>query len=107
MLTCLRKVCQLLFECLTATLTFLVGERPWSSLDLALKDVGHGIRCARESGSRLEVGEVALRHLEEAKDFSDAHGRPLDSSSMYGVLRQQAGLPFETDFVQKRDSGDA
>ncbi|KAB2572785.1 putative oxidoreductase YfjR [Lasiodiplodia theobromae] len=83
------------------------GERPWSSLDLALKDVGHGIRCARESGSRLEVGEVALRHLEEAKDFSDAHGRPLDSSSMYGVLRQQAGLPFETDFVQKRDSGDA
>ncbi|OJD33992.1 6-phosphogluconate dehydrogenase family protein [Diplodia corticola] len=83
------------------------GERPWSSLELALKDVGHGIKCAEEAGTSLEVGEVALRHLEEAKKFSDAQGRPLDSSSMYGVLRQQAGLPFETNQVQQRDTDDA
>ncbi|KAL1644156.1 hypothetical protein SLS58_004436 [Diplodia intermedia] len=59
-----------------------------------------------ESGTKLEVGEVALRHLQEAKQFSDTQGRPLDSSSMYGVLRQQAGLPFETNQVQQRDAGD-
>lgn len=78
-------------------------ERPWSDLNLALKDVGHGIKCAEEAGTRLEVGEVALRHLKEAKVFADGEGRGLDSSSMYGILRQNAGLVFETDLVRERD----
>ncbi|GJD03448.1 6-phosphogluconate dehydrogenase family protein [Colletotrichum higginsianum] len=80
------------------------GARPWSDLTLALKDVGHGIDCAEKVGTRLEVGEVVLRHLSEAKSFSDAEGRPLDSSSMYGVLRRESDLPFETELVLKRDS---
>lgn len=79
------------------------GERPWSDLNLALKDVGHGITCAEQSGARLEVAEVALKHLKDASRFSEAENRPLDSSSMYGVLRAEAGLPFETDFVKDRD----
>ncbi|KAH6989568.1 NAD binding domain of 6-phosphogluconate dehydrogenase-domain-containing protein [Ilyonectria sp. MPI-CAGE-AT-0026] len=79
------------------------GDRPWSDLNLALKDVGHGITCADQAGLKLEVAEVALRHLKEASEFSEAEGRPLDSSSMYGVLRTQAGLPFETDLVKERD----
>lgn len=80
------------------------GERPWSDLNLALKDVGHGIDCATEAGMRLPVGELALGHLHEAKVFSGERNRPLDSSSMYGVLRRQAGLPFETEVVKKRDA---
>lgn len=79
------------------------GERPWSDLNLALKDVDHGISCASEAGAELPVGEVALEHLREAQAFSEAEGRPLDSSSMYGVLRRRAGLDFETDLVKKRD----
>lgn len=79
-------------------------ERPWSDLNLALKDVGHGIDCAEEAGARLPVGELALGHLQEAKAFSDEHTRPLDSSSLYGVLRRQAGLPFETELVRERDA---
>lgn len=79
------------------------GQRPWSDLNLALKDVGHGIDCAQEAGAELPVGEVVQKHLKEAKDTSDAEGRPLDSSSMYGVLRRQAGLDFETDLVKRRD----
>ncbi|KAH7122983.1 NAD binding domain of 6-phosphogluconate dehydrogenase-domain-containing protein [Dactylonectria macrodidyma] len=79
------------------------GERPWSDLNLALKDVGHGITCADQAGAKLEVAEVALKHLKEASKFSEDEGRPLDSSSMYGVLRTQAGLPFETDYVKERD----
>ncbi|TDZ16075.1 Glyoxylate/succinic semialdehyde reductase 1 [Colletotrichum orbiculare MAFF 240422] len=82
------------------------GQKPWSDLGLALKDVGHGIDCAEGSGSRLEVAEVALRHLTEARAYSDIEGRPLDSSSMYGVLRREAGLSFETDLVKKRDNDD-
>lgn len=75
------------------------GERPWSDLTLAVKDVGHGITAASAAGVRLHVGEIALKHLNEAmrKD------RPLDSSCMYGVLREEAGLNFTTDLVQKRD----
>ncbi|CAM1503510.1 Fc.00g011010.m01.CDS01 [Cosmosporella sp. VM-42] len=79
------------------------GERPWSDLNLALKDVGHGITCAEQAGAKLEVAEVALNHLEEASRFGEAENRPLDSSSMYGVLRRQAGLSFESNLVKKRD----
>lgn len=78
-------------------------QRPWSDLNLALKDVGHGIDCAREAGAELPVGQVVQKHLQEAKEVSEAEGRPLDSSSMYGVLRREAGLDFETDLVKRRD----
>lgn len=79
------------------------GDRPWSDLNLALKDVGHGITCAEQVGTRLKVAEVAIKHLKEASQFSEAEGRPLDSSSMYGILRKEAGLSFETDLVKERD----
>ncbi|KAI6758842.1 hypothetical protein HG530_011082 [Fusarium avenaceum] len=79
------------------------GDRPWSDLNLAIKDVGHGIALAEQSGSRLEVAEIAIKHLKDAKQFSDAEERPLDSSSMYGILRKEAGLSFETDLVKERD----
>jgi 3-hydroxyisobutyrate dehydrogenase-like beta-hydroxyacid dehydrogenase len=78
-------------------------DRPWSDLNLAIKDVGHGIALAEQSGSRLEVAEIAIKHLNDAKKFSDAEERPLDSSSMYGILRKEAGLSFETDLVKERD----
>ncbi|SPJ75282.1 related to gamma hydroxybutyrate dehydrogenase [Fusarium torulosum] len=79
------------------------GDRPWSDLNLAIKDVGHGIALAEQSGSRLEVAEIAIKHLKDAKQFSDAEERPLDSSSMYGILRKEAGMSFETDLVKERD----
>jgi hypothetical protein len=40
-----------------------------------------------------------------AKEFSDANGgRNLDSSSGYGIIRQDAGLPFANEFVKSRDA---
>ncbi|GJC87197.1 glyoxylate/succinic semialdehyde reductase 2, chloroplastic [Colletotrichum liriopes] len=83
------------------------GGRPWSDLTLALKDVGHGIDCAEKFGARLKVGEVVLKNLSEAKSFSETEGRALDSSSMYGVLRMESGLPFETQLVKTRDVSEA
>jgi len=81
------------------------GGKPWSDLDLAIKDIGHGITCAEKVGTRLKVGEVALGHLKQAKKYADSQGsRPLDSSSMYGIIRQNAGLDFETELVKKRDA---
>ena len=80
------------------------GDRPWSDLNLAIKDVGHGIALAEQSGTKLEVAEVAIKHLKDAKKFSDEEGRPLDSSSMYGIIRKEAGIDFETDLVKERDA---
>ena len=40
----------------------------------------------------------------EAKKFSDeSGGRTLDSSSLYGIVRRDAGLAFETKLVKERD----
>ena len=80
------------------------GERPWSDLGLAVKDVGIGISCAEKVGARLKIGEVALGHLKEAKMYGEEKGRKLDSSCMYGVIRRDAGLDFETEGVKERDA---
>lgn len=68
---------------------------------LAIKDAKHALNCAKSTGTRLEVSEVALNHMEAAQTFGQ--GRPLDSSSMYGTIRMDAGLDFETDLVKTRD----
>lgn len=83
-----------------------LNERPWSDLTLALKDVGHGITCAKDAEASLPTGELALGHLQEAKRYSEEKlgGRALDSSAMYGVLRTKAGLSFETELVKERDA---
>ncbi|KAI0542626.1 NAD binding domain of 6-phosphogluconate dehydrogenase-domain-containing protein [Xylaria digitata] len=82
----------------------LKGEAPWSDLNLALKDVGHGADSAKQVGVSLKVGNTALEHLKRAKVYSDENGqRPLDSSSLYGIVRQDSGLDFQTEYVKKRD----
>ncbi|KAI0448760.1 NAD binding domain of 6-phosphogluconate dehydrogenase-domain-containing protein [Xylaria acuta] len=80
------------------------GETPWSDLNLALKDVGHGVDSAKQAGVSLKVGNTALEHLKRAKMYSeDNQERPLDSSSLFGIVRQDSALDFRTDYVQKRD----
>jgi 3-hydroxyisobutyrate dehydrogenase-like beta-hydroxyacid dehydrogenase len=81
------------------------GQAPTSGLELGIKDVGHGVSVAREKGMRLEIGELSMGTMEEAKRFGDERGRRLDSSSVFGVVRQRAGLEFETEGVRVRDAG--
>ena len=82
-----------------------LGESPWSSLNLGIKDVQHGITAAEDVGTRLKVAEVALENMVRAKAFSEAQGdRNLDSSAGYGIIRQDAGLDFENAFVKRRDA---
>lgn len=95
------------------------GAAPWSSLDLALKDVGHGIGIAEREGVSARAGRIAYEGLEKARDWAQGEGRivedegskaagqgrarPLDSTSLFGVVRQESGLDFETDLVKERD----
>ncbi|KAH5552937.1 hypothetical protein HBI25_179320 [Parastagonospora nodorum] len=80
------------------------GEAPRSGLELGIKDVGHGVRVAKEKGLELRVGEMYLDAAGEAKVWGDERGRRMDSSSVFGVVRARAGLEFETDVVRKRDA---
>ena len=81
------------------------GERPRSDLTLAIKDVGHGIESAKEAGAKLKVADMTTEHLLEAKKWAEREGRTLDSSAVYGVVRQDAGLDFENKVVKERDGG--
>ncbi|KZF19602.1 6-phosphogluconate dehydrogenase [Xylona heveae TC161] len=74
-------------------------------VDLALKDVRHALRVASENGTTLDALEAALKHMQRAKAFADSlGGRPLDSSSMYGAIRRDAGLDFFSDAIKARDA---
>ncbi|KAF2008611.1 6-phosphogluconate dehydrogenase [Aaosphaeria arxii CBS 175.79] len=77
------------------------GGKAGFDVSLAIKDAKHALKCAEEAGTRLEVSEVALAHMEKARQLQP--DRPLDSSSMYGAIRHDAGLDFFSDFCKKRD----
>lgn len=52
----------------------------------------------RECRNEAEGCRSSFRSPEAGKDG----GRPLDSSSMYGIIRKDAGLDFETGLVKKK-----
>jgi hypothetical protein len=68
----------------------------------AIKDIGHRITCLCKAGTRLKLAEVAPAHQNEAKMYANADGdRPLVSMNS---IRRDAGLNFETEFPEKRNS---
>jgi 3-hydroxyisobutyrate dehydrogenase-like beta-hydroxyacid dehydrogenase len=82
------------------------GQAPSSGLELGIKDVGHGLSISKEKGIKLEVGELSMSAMEEAKVFGGKMGRRMDSSSVFGVVRRRAGLAFETEVVRVRDGSE-
>lgn len=80
------------------------GEKAGFDVTLAIKDAQHAINCAKAAGSTLPVSEIALQNLLAAQEYGKVHDqRSLDSSSMYGILRENAGLDFLTDQIKFRD----
>ncbi|CCF35508.1 hypothetical protein CH063_01325 [Colletotrichum higginsianum] len=68
-----------------------LGTPPGFAVSLAAKDAGHAVRIAEEHGTRIPTIETALARMEAARRFA---GESLDSSSIYGSARLEAGLPF-------------
>jgi hypothetical protein len=62
--------------------------------------VGHGVEMAKEHGLKLPAGELALRNSTKAKVRGDREGKTSDSTSIYGIVRQEAGWDFETEIVK-------
>jgi 3-hydroxyisobutyrate dehydrogenase-like beta-hydroxyacid dehydrogenase len=79
------------------------GQAPQSSLELGIKDVQHGVDLARDNGMRLDVAESYVKAAKEAKGWGEEKGRKLDSSSVFGIVRERAGLEFENGVVKERD----
>jgi hypothetical protein len=52
---------------------------------------------------KLNIGDLYLEAAQEAKKFGDEKERKLDSSSVFGTVRSNAGLDFETEVVRARD----
>lgn len=78
------------------------GGKAGFDVQLAIKDARHALSCATAVDASLDVSQVALGHMEQARTLCP--DRPLDSSSMYGAIRTDSGLDFFTDLCKKRDS---
>lgn len=67
-------------------------------MSLAIKDARHAMAMAQEQSVQLPGLEIAQRNMEAAREYA---GECLDSSSMYGTLRQKAGLEFWNEKSRK------
>ncbi|KAL2823084.1 NAD binding domain of 6-phosphogluconate dehydrogenase-domain-containing protein [Aspergillus granulosus] len=68
-----------------------LDSRPGFGVSLAIKDANHAFTVASESNVKLPALEVATNNMVAAREYA---GECLDASSMYGILRQKAGLEF-------------
>lgn len=68
-----------------------LDTQPGFAAALAAKDAGHAISIAQAHGTRIPTLETALARLTTAREYA---GESLDSSSVYGVARMEAGLSF-------------
>lgn len=69
-------------------------EEPLFAVDLARKDARHAMALAKAAGTRLKDVEVADAHLAQVKEYKGEKG---DIASIYGAVRQEAGLKFENN----------
>ncbi|RHZ59593.1 NAD(P)-dependent oxidoreductase [Aspergillus thermomutatus] len=75
-----------------------LDSRPGFGVSLAIKDANHALAIAKEQNVHLPGLQVARENMLAAREYA---GECLDSSSMYGVLRQQAGLEFWNEKSRK------
>ena len=68
-----------------------LDTKPGFGVDLSIKDARHAINIATEHGTTLPTISKALERMTAAKTYA---GDSLDSSSLYGTARLEAGLPF-------------
>ncbi|RAL02674.1 NAD(P)-dependent oxidoreductase [Aspergillus ibericus CBS 121593] len=66
---------------------------PGFAAALACKDMKHALSLAAEHHTRLPTVEIASSRLNAARDYA---GENLDSAALYGIARQETGLPFWT-----------
>ncbi|KAJ5082423.1 Dehydrogenase multihelical [Penicillium argentinense] len=76
-----------------------LDSRPGFGVSLAIKDAKHAMDMAQEYGANLPGLALARDNMEAAREYA---GECLDSSSMYGTIRQQSGLEFWNEKSRKQ-----
>ena len=71
---------------------YYLRQPPGFMARLASKDFNHAKDLADNAGVKLRCLEVAGQHL---KDVEKEKGDEGDIAGIYGVIRQESGLPFE------------
>lgn len=75
-----------------------LDSRPGFGVSLAIKDADHAFAIAKEHNVKLPGLQLAKDNMVAAREYA---GECLDSSSMYGILRQKAGLEFWNEKSRK------
>ncbi|KAL4940686.1 hypothetical protein BDV06DRAFT_17150 [Aspergillus oleicola] len=73
-------------------------SRPGFGVSLAIKDAKHAFDIAKENNVELPGLQIANENMAAAREYA---GECLDTSSMYGVLRQKAGMGFWNEKSRK------
>ncbi|KAE8339668.1 hypothetical protein BDV24DRAFT_73835 [Aspergillus arachidicola] len=73
-------------------------SRPGFGVSLAIKDANHAFAMAKQHNVELPGLKVAHENMVAAREYA---GECLDSSSMYGILRQKAGMTFWNEKSRK------
>ncbi|KAK9775659.1 putative 6-phosphogluconate dehydrogenase protein [Seiridium cardinale] len=69
-------------------------DEPQGPVDMVIKDATHALDLGEATGTKLYNMELGLRHLEGVKKRQGAKG---DMTGIYGMIREESGLPFEND----------
>ena len=75
-----------------------LDAHPGFGVSLSIKDAKHAASMAKDHNVELSGLKVAQENMEAARAYA---GECLDSSSMYGILRQKAGLEFWNEKSRK------
>ncbi|EYE92359.1 NAD(P)-dependent oxidoreductase [Aspergillus ruber CBS 135680] len=78
-----------------------LDSRPGFGVSLSIKDANHALTMAKDHNVELPALQLAQENMEAAREYG---GECLDSSSMYGVLRQKAGMDFWNEKSRKGGS---
>lgn len=70
---------------------YYTRDRPLFAVDLARKDLGHALSIAKDCGASVPNTQTVDAHLAKVKEHDGERG---DMTAVYGVLRQEAGLPY-------------
>lgn len=78
-----------------------LDSRPGFGVSLSIKDANHALTMAKDHNVELPALQLAQENMEAAREYG---GECLDSSSMYGILRQKAGMEFWNEKSRKGGS---
>lgn len=66
-------------------------EQAQVPVEMALKDAHHAQKIANDVGANLPSLDLAESNLQELRS---KHGAGIDSSAVYGIIREKCSLPF-------------